>query len=49
MKIFFASLVALSALAAQDATNQPKFEVASVKRTDRCSPPTPPSTLGPSH
>ena len=36
MKIFFASLVALSALAAQNATNQPKFEVASVKRTDRC-------------
>jgi len=36
MKIFFASLVALSALAAQTSTNQPKFEVASVKRTDRC-------------
>lgn len=35
MKIFFASLIALSALAAQNATNQPKFEVASVKRTDR--------------
>jgi uncharacterized protein (TIGR03435 family) len=32
----FASLIALSALAAQDATNQLKFEVASVKRTDRC-------------
>ena len=36
MKIFFASLIALSALAAQNATNQPKFEVASVKRTDAC-------------
>jgi uncharacterized protein (TIGR03435 family) len=36
MKILFASLIALSALAAQNATNQPKFEVASVKRTDRC-------------
>ncbi len=36
MKIFCASLIALSALAAQNATDQPKFEVASVKRTDRC-------------
>ena len=36
MKIFFASLIALSALTAQNATNQPKFEVASVKRADGC-------------
>jgi uncharacterized protein (TIGR03435 family) len=37
MKILFASLVALSAFAAQNATNQPKFEVASVKVVDRSS------------
>jgi len=34
MKIFFASLAALSALAAQNPANQPRFEVASVKRSD---------------
>src|ERR1017187_1378135 len=34
MKILFASLLGLAALAAQNATNQPKFEVASVKRSD---------------
>jgi uncharacterized protein (TIGR03435 family) len=37
MKILFASLVALSAFAAQNPTNQPKFEVASVKVVDRSS------------
>jgi len=36
VKIFFASLIGLSALAAQNAADQPKFEVASVKRTDQC-------------
>jgi uncharacterized protein (TIGR03435 family) len=36
MKMFVASFIALSALAAQNATNQPKFEVASVKRADGC-------------
>jgi uncharacterized protein (TIGR03435 family) len=36
MKIFFASLIALSALAAQNATSPPTFEVASVKRTNEC-------------
>jgi uncharacterized protein (TIGR03435 family) len=37
MKVLFASLVSLSAFAAQNATNQPKFEVASVKVVDRSS------------
>jgi uncharacterized protein (TIGR03435 family) len=37
MRMLFTSLVALSALAAQNATNQPKFEVASVKVGDRSS------------
>lgn len=37
MKILFASLVALSAFAAQNATNQPTFEVASVKVVDTSS------------
>jgi len=37
MKILFALLVALSAFAAQNVTNQPRFEVASVKVVDRSS------------
>jgi len=37
MKILFGSLVVLSTFAAQNGTNQPKFEVASVKVVDRGS------------
>jgi uncharacterized protein (TIGR03435 family) len=37
MKVLFASLVALSAFAAQNVTSQPRFEVASVKVVDRNS------------
>src|ERR1035441_3066108 len=36
MKLFFMLLAAVYALAAQSATNQPKFEVASVKSTSQC-------------